>query len=215
MPKLTKYTRKLNEEQMVWVVQQMACDKSGSEVAAMIKKEWDIDITPTRLYMIRDLERYSDVYNTVRTAYRQKLADFADVEIYAKRTRIQDAEKLRKKIGTLIEKVERKIGVDLDSDKELSVGTQNYMVALLRELRGFMGMHLKTLEYAQNEAKPINKEIEKQKQPSLKKFAEDVIDVGTEENEKKEPKSKGEPSQEGQGSEVDGGRIQEDNPGDI
>ncbi len=211
MPKLTKWERKLSPEMMVEAVKVMACGTSGKQAARNIKEKYGISITDVRLYDLCN-NKYAVLYNLANIEYIKKLADLSDIEIYSKRERMKDAEKLRKKTMAMLDKINIKIDKDLDED-DLSEGKRDYMLNLIKAFKDLMTTQLKILKSAKEEAAPVMKEYKKQSQPSLLQTVENQqINIGVENSGTKEIEK---PAQERESVEVDRGSVQTDNPGNI
>ena len=201
--KLTKFTPKLTEEAKLHIVRRSACRIHATEIVKEIKDKFNIDITSTRIGVLVNSKTYYDLFLKLRNEYEKKLInsmDLTDIEIACKNERVKDAEKIRKKLFRLLDVLENTI-----YKKKFT----KYDTIMVREVRGLIDTHLKTLKYAKNEVDDI-KEIKDRKQnPSLVQYVQNQqvnLDKGKDAREKEKVQ---------ESTEVNIGTVQKDNSSNI
>ena len=139
--------------------------------AKMVKKKFDIQVTTARIGTLLDTNKAcARYYQEARQAYVAKLNDLTDIAIHAKRTRLQDADIIRNKLFRLMDNIEKRLSEN--KERRTEEGPNKIDLAMLKELRGMIDTHLKTLKYAKEESEKITDQASKQAQPSLVQYVE-------------------------------------------
>lgn len=182
-----RFRRKLTEESATYIAQRKGCGGLSADIVKEVQDKFDIKISTERVNKLCTTKRWNEVYLISQAEYHRKLGDFTGMAIAVQRTRLEEGEKIRKKLFRVIESLEKRI---LKDGREMT----RFELLMTNSLKGLMETYFKALEYGRKEtevktpppsegssfndfmknAKTVNAEVVKPVEPKMLPESTDV-----------------------------------------
>lgn len=144
--RLGRWTPKLTDETRLYAIQRLACDVKPKKVAKEIQMKWGVKVTPTRLTQLRDCKKYFPIYSANRDKYLKTLVSVKTIDIAIKDKRLEQADKIGKKLIAFIDKLSERLDTDWDKSADMKG-----FVTMLQALRELARTYKDFLSYAKTE----------------------------------------------------------------